>query len=76
MTVRVPPAGWVDARVLGALAALGLDVLCLVVGVILATASESYPCLLLLGSVGGLVAAPLVGWRLSRRLSVGQVVQQ
>jgi hypothetical protein len=74
MIVRVPPPVPVDVRVLGALAALGLDVLCLVVGVIFAAASQSCACFLLLGGAVGLVAAPVVGWRYGHAAAVGQPV--
>jgi len=61
-----------DVRLLGALTALGLDVLWLVFSVLLAAASVWFVAFPLYGSITGLVVAPLAGWRYGRAAAFGQ----
>jgi hypothetical protein len=63
---------WKDVRLLGALTALGLDVLWLAFSVVLAAASVWFVAFPLFGSITGLVVAPLAGWRYSRAAAFGQ----
>ena len=63
---------WKDVRLLGALTALGLDVLWLVSSVLLAAASVRFVAFPLYGSITGLVVAPLAGWRYGRAAAFGQ----
>lgn len=66
---------WKDDRLLGALTALGLDVLWLPFSVLLAAASVWFVAFPLFGSITGLVAAPLAGWRYGRAATSGQPVE-
>ncbi len=59
---------------LGALTALGLDVLWLALSVLLAAASVWFVAFALFGSITGLVAAPLAGWRYGRAAAFGQPI--
>lgn len=61
-----------DVRLLGALTALGLDVLWLVFSVLLVAASARFVAFPLYGSITGLVVAPLAGWRYGRAAAFGQ----
>src|ERR1019366_6558064 len=63
---------WKDVRLLGALTALGLDVLWLALSVLLAAASVWFVAFPLFGSITGLVVAPLAGWRYGRAAACGQ----
>src|SRR5450756_3096057 len=63
---------WKDVRLLGALTALGLDVLWLAFSVLLAAASVWFVAFPLFGSITGLVVAPLAGWRYGRAAAFGQ----
>jgi hypothetical protein len=63
---------WKDVRLLGALTALGLDVLWLVFSVVLVAASVWFVAFPLFGSITGLVVAPLAGWRYGRAAASGQ----
>jgi hypothetical protein len=63
---------WKDVRLLGALTALGLDVLWLAMSVLLAAASVWFVAFPLFGSITGLVVAPLAGWRYGRAAAFGQ----
>jgi hypothetical protein len=60
---------------LGALTALGLDVLWLALSVLLAAASVWFVAFPLFGSITGLVVAPLAGWRYGRAAACGQPVE-
>jgi hypothetical protein len=66
---------WKDVRLLGALTALGLDVLWLALSVLLAAASVWFVAFPLFGSITGLVAAPLAGWRYGRAAASGQPIE-
>jgi hypothetical protein len=66
---------WKDVRLLGALTALGLDVLWLVFSVLLAAASVWFVAFPLCGSLTGLVVAPLAGWRYGRAAAFGQPLE-
>jgi hypothetical protein len=63
---------WKDVRLLGALTALGLDVLWLALSVLLVAASAWFVAFPLFGSLTGLVVAPLAGWRYGRAAAFGQ----
>jgi hypothetical protein len=64
-----------DVRLLGALTALGLDVLWLALSVLLAAASVWFVAFPLFGSITGLVVAPLAGWRYGRSAASGQPIE-
>ena len=64
-----------DVRLLGALTALGLDVLRLALSVLLAAASVWFVAFPLFGSLTGLVVAPLAGWRYGRSAAFGQPIE-
>jgi len=64
-----------DVRLLGALTALGLDVLWLALSVLLAAASVWFVAFPLFGSITGLVVAPLAGWRYGRSAASGKPVE-
>jgi len=66
---------WKDVRLLGALTALGLDVLWLALSVLLVAASVWFVAFPLFGSITGLVAAPLAGWRYGRAAASGQPLE-
>src|SRR5450756_1298930 len=66
---------WKDVRLLGALTALGLDVLWLALSVLLAAASVWFVAFPLFGSITGLVVAPLAGWRYGRAAAFGQPIE-
>jgi len=66
---------WKDVRLLGALTALGLDVLWLVFSVLLVAASVWFVAFPLFGSLTGLVVAPLAGWRYGRAAASGKPVE-
>jgi hypothetical protein len=63
---------WKDVRLLGALTALGLDMLWLALSVLLAAASVWFVAFPLFGSLTGLVVAPLAGWRYGRAAASSQ----
>src|ERR1035437_7082674 len=63
---------WKDVRLLGALTALGLDVLWLALSVLLAAASVWFVAFPLFGSITGLGVALLAGWRYGRAAARGQ----
>jgi hypothetical protein len=64
-----------DVRLLGALTALGLDVLWLALSVLLAAASVWFVAFPLFGSITGLIVAPLAGWRYGRAAALGQPIE-
>jgi hypothetical protein len=66
---------WKDVRLLGALTALGLDMLWLAFSVLLAAASVWFVAFPLYGSISGLVVAPLAGWRYGRAAAFGQPIE-
>src|SRR5664280_1393140 len=66
---------WKDVRLLGALTALGLDMLWLALSVLLAAASVWFVAFPLFGSITGLVVAPLAGWRYGRAAASGQPIE-
>ena len=66
---------WKDVRLLGALTALGLDVLWLALSVLLVAASVWFVAFPLFGSITGLVVAPLAGWRYGRAAAFGQPIE-
>jgi hypothetical protein len=64
-----------DVRLLGALTALGLDLLWLALSVVLVAASVWFVAFPLFGSITGLVVAPLAGWRYGRAAAFGQPIE-
>lgn len=68
MDARSPQPARFDPRIVGAVLALGLDLVCIVLGALLANSTQPQDLagFLLLAGAPGVIVGPLVGWRFGR----------